>query len=54
MENVHVGIKIELLENHCGGFAHKFGFVFMGQKLAVDINFAGGRFLKEVHTTDRC
>ena len=51
-EDVQVGVEVELLEDHGGGAANKFGAVLLGELDAVDENLARGGQLKSVHAAD--
>lgn len=51
-EHRHVGVEVELLEDHAHVVADDPGLVLVGQLLTVDVDVAAGRLFQKVHAAD--
>ena len=51
-EHRHVGVEVELLEDHAHVVADDLGLVLVGQLLTVDVDVAAGRLFQKVHAAD--
>ena len=52
LEHRHVGVEVELLEDHAHVVADDLGLVLVGQLLTVDVDVAAGRLFQKVHAAD--
>ena len=52
LEHRHVGVEVELLEDHAHVVADDLGLVLVGQLLTVDVDVAAGRLFQKIHAAD--